>query len=232
MAKPVVLPSRTFPTQSAAESYFRSILHGYAIGEVVSDPFHHQLLLELNDRHRAGTEKAGVGIAEFYIDKPPDEPGRIVRADARGIWIRRTDGSPVDWSFLTAIRSPSKYSDVSEALRMAVSVQRQNFRERAFAAGPVFCAFTGVVLRDLHQADVVYRNPRWSQLIEGFVKTVPGGLHAIATDSGFGEIQLGQALTDGSLVSAWRIYYDANANPIIVASDEGGKGKRLPIKVK
>jgi hypothetical protein len=84
MAKPVILKSRKFATQTAALDFVRDqILHGYNLDQVVSDPDHHQLLLELNERHKDAEEKTGVGIREFFIRKT--EAGGLypVSANAR-----------------------------------------------------------------------------------------------------------------------------------------------------
>lgn len=44
MAKPVNLPSISFPTQSAALKYFKDILYAYDVGQVISDSTHDMLL--------------------------------------------------------------------------------------------------------------------------------------------------------------------------------------------
>ena len=69
MAKPVILPSRTFPTRAAAKKFFRTLHNDkYGVGDVLTDAVDDQLLRELVEHHPRADEKVGPGIAEFYID--------------------------------------------------------------------------------------------------------------------------------------------------------------------
>lgn len=226
MAKPVILESRKFATKKAASDFVRDqILYGYDLDQVVSDPDHHQLLLELNERHKDAEEKKGVGIREFFIRKTEAGDFRPVSANARGIWIRRTDGSEVDWSYLTAIQQPGPRVNIKDALRLAVNDRRIAFRSEKFAAGPVLCALTGVLLKSKDEADVIYRGPTWDVLVEGFVDT-QGGWANVETNSGFGETTIGGRVSDSAVEQAWLAYHAENARLLIVKSDEGGKGSR------
>ena len=191
MAKPVILESRTFATRKAALDFVRDqILRGYDLDQVVSNPDHHQLLLELNERHKDAEEKTGAGIREFFIRKTEAGDLYPVSANARGIWIRRTDGTEVDWSYQTAIQQPGPRVNIKDALRLAVNDRRLAFRKETFAAGPVHCALTGVLLNGPEDTDVIYRDPSWGVLVEGFVKA-QGGWASVETNSGFGETAIG-----------------------------------------
>lgn len=95
MAKPINLPSMSFPTQKAALEYFRNILYAYELGQIVSDQTHDTMLRELSDRHPDAVEKVGVGISTFFINKTEAGDYGYVSAEARGIWIRRIDDSIV-----------------------------------------------------------------------------------------------------------------------------------------
>lgn len=225
MAKQIVLPSRVFGTQTAALAYFKSILYAYEIGEVVSDPEHHRLLLELSERHKDADEKRGPGIREFFVDRTEAGDYGFVSADARGIWIRRVDGTRVDWSYQTAIKQPGPRVNLKDALRISVNARRVQIRDEAFASGPVRCALTGVVIPSKEIADVVYRDPTWNEIVEGFVASV-GGWASVETNSGFGATAVGGRLNDPSMASAWLAYWDEHANPLIVLQDEGGRGPR------
>lgn len=215
-----------FPTQKAALDYFRGILHWYKVGEVVSDQTHDKMLRELSDRHPDAVEKIGVGIREFFINKTEAGDYRHVSADAKGIWIRRIDDTIVDWSYQTAIKKPGPRVNFKDALRLAVNDKRVAMRDAAFAAGtPVHCALTGALIPAKDQADVIYRNPNWGELVEGFVATL-GGWGKVETNSGFGDIAVGGRLTDPAVHTKWLVYWEANARPIIVIKDEGGRGPR------
>lgn len=225
MAKPVVLASRSFPTQTAALEYFKSILHTYGIGEVVSDPEHHQLLLELLERHRDAEEKRGVGIREFFIDRTEAGDFQYVSREARGIWIRRIDGTRVDWSYQTAIKQPGPRQNLKDALRIAANDRRVRIRDEAFAAGPVTCGLSGALIPSKDMADVIYRDPTWTELVEGFVASM-GGWSRVDTNSGFGGVAVGGRLNDPTALSAWLEYWDRHAQPLLVLQDEGGRSSR------
>ncbi len=225
MAKPVVLPSRNFPTQKAALEYFRTILYAYGIGEVISDPEHHQLLLELSERHKDADEKRGAGIREFFVDRTEAGDYGYVSPDARGIWIRRVDGTCVDWSYQTAIKQPGPRANLKDALRIAVNDRRVRIRDEAFAAGPVTSELTGATIPSKDMADVIYRDPTWDELVKGFV-TAMGGWASVDTNSGFGAVAVGGRLTDPITSSAWLDYWDRHAHLLIVLQDEGGRGPR------
>ncbi|OCL33436.1 hypothetical protein BCR15_06360 [Tessaracoccus lapidicaptus] len=131
-----MLETFSWPTRSAAEAAFRGILRnsGYSVGDAVSDPVHHRMLIELLERHPDHAEKAGPGVREFFIGRTRDASGVFVGANAIGIWIRRVDGEEVDFSYLTAIRQHSAKSDAKEALRTEVDERRQEYRDARFAS--------------------------------------------------------------------------------------------------
>jgi hypothetical protein len=226
MAKPITLPSMTFPTQKAAKAYFRGILYRYEVGGVVSDLVHDTMLRELlSERHPDAVEKVGVGIKEFFINKTAAGDYHHVSADARGIWIRRIDDTSVDFSYQTAITKPGLQSNFKDALRLVVDDKRISRRDAAFAAGPVRCALTGVLISAKAEADVIYRSPTWNELVEGFVAT-RGGWGNVDTNSGFGGIAIGGQVTDPAVRTSWSDYWEDQANPILVIKDEGGRGPR------
>ena len=225
MAKPVDLPSRSFPTQKAALEYFRGILYAYNVGEVISDPLHDTMLRELSDRHPDAVEKIGAGISEFFVNKTEAGDYGYVSADARGIWIRRIDATEVDWSYQTAIKKPSLHTNFKDALRLAVNDERVSRRDAAFAAGPVHCALTGVLIPTKSEADFIYRDPTWGEIVEGFVESL-GGWSEVDTNSGFGEIAVGGRVTDPAVHARWLDYWNVIARPILVMKDEGGRGPR------
>lgn len=225
MVKPISLPSMTFATQKAALEYFRGILYSYEIGEAVSDPVHDTMLRELSERHPDATQKIGVGISEFFINRTEAGDYSFVSADARGIWIRRIDDSVVDWSYQTAIKKPGVRTNFKDALRLAVNDRRVSLRDAAFAAGTVRCALTGAAIPTQAEADVIYRDPSWSEIVEGFVATL-GGWGKVETNSGFGQIAVGGRVTGPAVLTSWLDYWDHNANPILVMKDEGGRGSR------
>lgn len=60
VAKPVVLPSMTFPTRKAAKDWVRDeIKDHYDLEEVITDPLHVAVLHDLLDRDDDAAEKSG-----------------------------------------------------------------------------------------------------------------------------------------------------------------------------
>jgi len=217
-AKPVDLPSMSFPTRKAAKEWVRdSIKDHYDLEEAVTDPLHVAVLFDLLDRDDDAAEKIGTGVKEFFIRLTSLGDGHIryVRRDARGIWIRRVDGSEDDWSYTSAIDQEGIQSDVKDALRAVINEDRLAFRDEAFANGPVRCARTGVIITSLHDAEVRYVEPSWSQLAAGFAAT-QGGWDQIALTAGGGNTQISGSLADPAQLQAWKDHWTQNARPVIV----------------
>lgn len=217
-AKPVRLPSKTFHTRAAAKKWVRDeIKDHYPLEAVVNDPLHVAVLFDLLDRDDDAAEKVGVGVREFFIRRTALGHGRVqhVAWNARGIWIRRIDGSEDDWSYTSAIDQEGPQSDVKEALRSVVDAQRVAFRERAFAAGPVMCARTGALILALEDAEVRYMDPTWARLTRDFVAS-QGGWDSIKLSSGDGRVQIAGDLADDEQRAAWTRYWTEHANPVLV----------------
>ncbi len=92
-ARRIVLATRTFEKHGDAIDFFRKILNSYAVCSRVSDAD----AVELNallQRHDEFGDKVGSGIANFEVDRGPDEYG------TQCFWITRTDGSKVDFSYI------------------------------------------------------------------------------------------------------------------------------------
>lgn len=218
VAKPVRLPSMTFPTRASAKKWVREqIKDHYPLETVVSDPLHVAVLFDLLERDDDASDKIGVGVKEFFIRRTALGKGRVqhVRWDARGIWIRRTDDSEDDWSYTSAIDQEGRESDVKEALRAVVDTERVRFREQAFSSGTVICARTGTPIRALEDAEVRYVDPTWSQLTAAFA-AAQGGWDAIALTSGEGQVQIAGDLADEAQRDAWRRYWAQHARPVLV----------------
>ncbi|MFK5256150.1 DUF3223 domain-containing protein [Propionibacterium freudenreichii] len=217
--KPVNLPSKQFPSRKAAKDWVRDeIKDHYGLEEVVTDPLHVAVLFDLLDRDDDADEKVGAGVAEFFIRLTSLGQGHIryVKSDARGIWIRRVDGSEDDWSYTSAIDQEGIKSDVKDALRAVINDERLAFRDSAFNAGPVYCDRTGKLIASLQDAEVRYKDPSWAQLTESFAKEL-GGWDKILLTAGEGRTQISGSLADAHQLQAWKSYWHQHARPILVA---------------
>lgn len=112
MAKKVDLGNgRVWKTQKAAKEHFQKILSRYKNGERISDAEEHADLVALISSYDANSDglrepKAGVGISYFF---------RGTDMEHFGIndcfFIKRNDGSEIDFSFHKAVTLASQSND-------------------------------------------------------------------------------------------------------------------------
>lgn len=108
MAKPVTLSNgRTWKTQMAAKAHFKEILNAHRDGERVNDPAAHSDLLALLERYDrdepSATRKAGAGVDHFFRDRDEEHNGLT-----SCFYVRRVDGSCIDFSYLRAVEVASR----------------------------------------------------------------------------------------------------------------------------
>jgi len=100
MAKPVVIGSRSFRTQSSALDHYKALLHRYQDGQRIADPADHTDLVALIERFDPVLDAVG---------EPTKGAGQIAHFERRlntgtgwstsGFWIvRRQDGTETDFS--------------------------------------------------------------------------------------------------------------------------------------
>jgi hypothetical protein len=226
---PVVLETFSWPTRSAAEAAFRGILResGYSVGDAVSDPVHHRMLIELLERHPEHAQKTGPGVKEFFIGRTRDASGVFVGAKAIGIWIRRVDGEEVDFSYLTAIRQHSAKSDAKEALRTEVDDRRQEYREARFASrGEVRSDLSGDRIDNLRDAQVIYMSPTWGQLTYRFAERQGGWGELAATPAASGIAAVGSRLADRSQAGRWLVFHARHAKLGLATASEASRRRQ------
>ncbi|VEP40690.1 MULTISPECIES: DCL family protein [Tessaracoccus] len=227
---PVVLETFSWPTRSAAEAAFRGILRnsGYSVGDAVSDPVHHRMLIELLERHPDHAEKAGPGVREFFIGRTRDASGVFVGANAIGIWIRRVDGEEVDFSYLTAIRQHSAKSDAKEALRTEVDERRQEYRDARFASREeVRSDLSGDRVDNLRDAQVIYMSPTWGQLTYRFAESEGGWGELAVAPASSGIAAVGSRLADRSQAGRWMVFHARHANLGLATASEASRRRQL-----
>lgn len=229
MAIPVNLDSFSWPSKAAAEAAFQTILRGsgYRVYDRITDPTHDRMLTELLDRHPDAEEKIGDGVDYFFIGKTSDGDKFNVRPDAIGIWIKRTDGSQTDFSYLTAIRSHTPKSDAKEGLRLAVDDIRMAYRADRFKDGPpVPSDLTGQPITNRDAAHVIYRDPTWGQLTSRFAES-EGGWGRIDVGSGKGAVKIGSGLTDSGVKARWIAFHNKHAKLGVATASENARRRRM-----
>lgn len=199
---------------------YRAILRssGYKVDDRISNPVDEQMLSELLDRHPDAVEKTGSGVDYFYIGRTSDGDKFNVSSDAIGIWIHRTDGTDVDFSYQTAIKLPSAKANAHEALRLAVDGRRMAYREmRLAASGPVTSDLTNAPIASREDAVVYYDNPSWGQLAYRFAED-EGGWSVVLVHSGHGSVRIGGGFEDKAMEVRWLAFFDTHARPALAAS--------------
>lgn len=230
MAIPIFLDSFMWPTKAAAEKAFQAILRnsGYETYDPISNPAHDLMLRELLERHPDAAEKIGPGVDYFFIGKTSDGDKFNVSADAIGIWIKRTDGSNVDFSYLTAIRSHTPQSDAKEGLRLAVDDARMAYRAQRFkGGGPVPSDLTNQPIADREHAHVVYLDPTWGQLTYRFAE-LEGGWEKILVYSGNGAVKIGSEILDADVKARWISFHSKHGNLGVATASENARRSRVP----
>jgi hypothetical protein len=226
--KPVVLDSFSWPSQSAAEAAFRTILRdsGYKLREPIDNPTHDLMLRELLDVHKDAIEKIGAGVDYFYVGLTSDGDKVNVKAEAIGIWIKRVDGSTEDFSFLTAIRKNSQRSDAKQGLREAVEEQRRPYRAGRFRPGaPVLSDLSGDPIASEEEAHVIYLDPTWGQLTTAFAN-LEGGWDRLAVHSGRGNVKIGSELLEPGVKAKWVAFHDEHARFGLATASENAQRPR------
>lgn len=227
---PVILETFSWPTRSAAEAAFRRILRDseYSIGDAISDPVHHRMLIELLERHPDYAEKTGPGVKEFFIGRTRDAGGVFVGANAIGIWIRRVDGEEADFSYLSAIRQHSVKSDAKEGLRTEVDERRQEYREARFASrGEVRSDLSGERIDSIRDAQVIYMSPTWGQLTYRFAENEGGWGELAVNPASSGIAAVGLRLADRSQASRWLLFHARHANLGLATASEASRRRQI-----
>ena len=227
MAIPVILPSFSWRSKKAALDDFRLLHSGgpYKVYEQITDANHDLMLRELLDLHPDAEEKIGAGVNYFYVGKTSDGDKFNVRPNATGIWIRRVDGSEVDFSYRTCINDHSAESDAKEGLRLAIDDLRRAYRAQRMRAGTFVSDLSGVAFVGRDDAHVIYDNPSWGQLTHYFAQT-EGGWDKVLVHSGSGAVQIGSHLMDQGVHDRWRAFYAKHARPALATPKEAASRPR------
>jgi hypothetical protein len=162
MAKrePIIVAGETFQTKKAVEDRCREILYAYPIGARVAE--HHAVFLyDLLKRHTEAETKIGFGVDHFTVQRA--EQG------SQCFNVTRIDGTRIDFSFKACLTPKTPEHDLRAACRTAVVGEKMAFRDRCFAAGPVFCDVSGEPLT-LDNTHVDHAPPyEFEALVAGFL---------------------------------------------------------------
>ncbi|MGV3733060.1 MAG: DCL family protein [Microcella sp.] len=227
MAIPVVLPSFAWSSKKAALDEFRSLHTGgpYGVYDRIADARHDLMLREVLDLHPDAAEKIGPGVDHFFVGKTSDGDKFNVRPDATGIWIKRVDGSEVDFSYRTCINDNTAESDAKEGLRIAIDDLRRAYRAQRIAAGTFVSDVSGASFASREDAYVIHDNPSWGQLTYHFAQS-EGGWDKVLVHSGGGGVQIGSHLMDQGVLDRWLAFYSKHASPALATPTEAASRPR------
>lgn len=106
MAKTVTLRNgRKWSTQTDALNHFKQMLGRYMTSQRVTDPDDHADLVALLERYDAtivDTSESKTGCGVDYFSKQRNA-GMGYSTD--GFWVHRTDGTAIDFSYISAVKS-------------------------------------------------------------------------------------------------------------------------------
>lgn len=229
MAIPVVLPSFQWRTKTDALAAFRFLHTGgpYAPYDRITDPTHDLMLRELLDLHPDAAEKIGGGVDHFFVGLTRDGDKFNVRPNATGIWIRRTNGDEVDFSYRTCINEHTPESDAKEGLRLAIEDRRLDYREARIDDETFASDISGAVFAEREDGHVIYESPTWGQLTYRFAES-EGGWHRVLVHSGDGAVQIGSHLMDVGVHERWLAFYDEHAHRFLATASEAASRPRPP----
>lgn len=215
MAKKIEFPNgRTWLTQQAARDHFKAMLHRYANGAVVDDREDHDDLLGLLQRYDEaitdGPSKIGAGV-DCFMRRLNVREGHYA---SPGFWVRRTDGTETDFSYIDAVKGQPKgrSKEFYDACRAAVQADLLAAKERHFElhgdpGGKVPCELTNRPIT-FAEAHLDHAWPTFNQLVvafraaRGWGRDIPDG---VITPSADGQIHT--LFADPASAEAFRQYH-------------------------
>ena len=215
VAKPVVIGTRNFRTQSGALEHYKTLLHRYQDGQRISDPDDHADLVALIERFDPVLETVG---------EPTKGAGQIAHFERRlntgtgwstsGFWVVRLDGTETDFSYIDAAKGKPKgrSQDFYNACRQAVSLDLILAKKLAFSQygddhGRVECELTGKMLT-FEEAHLDHAWPYFSHLVSGFraargwSRDIPDGIVSSPADG-----QTTATFLDSTVADAFRAFH-------------------------
>ncbi|MYN12782.1 DUF3223 domain-containing protein [Pusillimonas sp. TS35] len=195
MAKQVVIGVRSFPTQSSALEFFKSLLHRYQDGQRVDKQDDQADLAALIERYDqvlddVGEPKKGAGQVAYFERRRNSGTGW----STPGFWVFREDGSGTDFSYIDAVKGKPKgrSQDFYNACRHTVATDLIQAKKDAFAKygdsqGRVECELSGTLVT-FDEAHLDHAWPYFSHLVSGFraargwSRDIPDGVVSIPAD--------------------------------------------------
>lgn len=209
MATPITIGDATYPRKKDAEAAVRAMVNSAPLETPLTDG-NAAFVRGLLARHPHIAEKTGSGVQHFFV-----RINRVVGRANRGLWIQRTDGTEIDFSWWECLRPSSHRQRVLNAMRAAIQPDMLRFKREAFSnADPPVCALTGEPIA--FDACDVHHDPPFLDLVDRFLC---GDYDAVRVDVGKTACQFGDRLADDDIRQAWTEYHRHHATLHLVSRD-------------
>ena len=192
--------NRRYPTKTAAGDAVRAVLHAHPRGtELAGEEY--DLVRDLLDLHPEAQDKIGVGVAGIRIGTPQNGPHPCFE-------IVRTNGSTIDFSYLTCLKAPDLREQVHNVMRFEIDDQTTAYLEPRIAADTLVSDESGIPLQSTATHVSYFRGPSFAQLADAFA-AAEGGWETIelsrSTEQGPGRF------VDREQAERWRTHHAERA---------------------
>ncbi|MFF0479414.1 DUF3223 domain-containing protein [Streptomyces sp. NPDC004284] len=207
---------RRYRTKKDAGEAVQEVLYRYTVGSIVDGEEDHLLLLDLLDLHHEAAEKIGPGVEAFAIAPPQ-------RGPYPGFEVIRTDGSRIDFSYLTCLKPPTHRQQVLNVMRDEVKATINAYFASRQAAGTLLSDQSRTPLETTNTAVSYFRGPSFVEIAEAFARSA-GGWETIeltpSTEPGLGRF------SDRDLARQWFTHHQERAELGLLSTRENQRRPR------
>ncbi len=234
-AIPCVVGDREFRTKEKLTEYVQSILHGYELGDDLDKHDFDFIYTLLVDGHHDPERKIGCGVADIFVKSTGYGYGK----SGRGFFIRRQDGSEVDFSYKKCITPVGPLHNFKVACRNAarpdiLKFKEDYFRDNADEYGLVTCPLTQQKVPK-NECDVHHEPPNtFDKIVLGWISEL--GINPEDVElSGYEDGSVTKNFVEDYIAQSFRIYHQAHMNLTITAPEghrrqKRSEGKDKPLK--
>lgn len=201
MAKGYTINGEYFKTKKALSDKIRSILYAYEYGHVLND-INLKFMNAVLAMHPSADVKIGCGVSSIFVRQNP------VFKKNREFWIKRTDGTETDFSFLECLKPTDPLRKFKNACRQAISGDIFVFRVNNLD-GDSTCPITGIAL-NVHNVHVDHTPPNtFDGIVKDFISVNSIDPTQIVLNSADGET--GDSFNDLVLSEKFVAYHNEKA---------------------
>ena len=161
MAKGYTINDEYFKTKKALSDKIRSILYAYEFGHSLND-INLKFMNSVLAMHPFADVKIGCGVSTIFVRQNP------IFKKNREFWIKRTDGTETDFSFLECLKPTDPLRKFKNACRQAISGDVFVFRVNNLDGGSI-CPITGIAL-NIHNVHVDHSTPNtFDKIVTDFI---------------------------------------------------------------